>query len=254
MTLEIAGKKFKSRLFVGSGKFSSNETMRDAILASGSELATVSLRRVELKGKSKGIIDFIPKGVDILPNTSGARNADEAVRIARICKAAGQTNWVKLEVIADPVYLLPDPVETLKAAEALVKEGFVVMPYINADPMLAKRCEEVGCATVMPLGSPIGTNKGINTIEMVKIIIDLCRVPVVVDAGIGKPSDAALAMEIGADAVLVNTAIAVAGDPAKMAGAFKQAVEAGRAAFEARPGEVKDKADASSPLTGFLGS
>ncbi|MEE8483700.1 MAG: thiazole synthase [Nitrospinota bacterium] len=252
--LEIAKKKFNSRLFVGSGKFSSNEAMRDAIIASGTELATVSLRRVELKGKSKGIIDFIPKNVNLLPNTSGARNADEAVRIARICKIAGGTNWVKLEVIPDPVYLLPDPVETLKAAEVLVKEGFVVMPYINADPMLAKRCEEVGCATVMPLGSPIGTNKGIETLEMVKIIIDICSVPIVVDAGIGKPSDAALAMETGADAVLVNTAIAVAGDPAKMADAFRMAVIAGRAAYESGLGDVKDKADASSPLTGFLGS
>ncbi len=252
--LEIAKKKFNSRLFVGSGKFSSNEAMRDAIIASGTELATVSLRRVELKGKSKGIIDFIPKNVNLLPNTSGARNADEAVRIARICKIAGGTNWVKLEVIPDPVYLLPDPVETLKAAEVLVKEGFVVMPYINADPMLAKRCEEVGCATVMPLGSPIGTNKGIETLEMVKIIIDICSVPVVVDAGIGKPSDAALAMETGADAVLVNTAIAVAGDPAKMADAFRMAVIAGRAAYASGLGDVKDKADASSPLTGFLGS
>lgn len=253
--LEIAGKKFKSRLLIGTGKFPSHELMREAVIASGTELVTVSLRRVELKGAArKGIVDYIPKGMQLLPNTSGARNADEAVRIARICKMASGTNWLKLEVIPDPVYLLPDPVETLKAAEILVKEKFVVLPYINADPLLAKRLEEAGCATVMPLGSPIGTNKGIKTGDMIKIIIDLCSVPVVVDAGIGKPSDAAKAMEMGADAVLVNTAIAVAGDPVRMAGAFRQAVEAGRTARESGLGDIKDKADASSPLTGFLGS
>lgn len=251
--LEIAGKKFDSRLFVGSGKFSSNELMKEAIIASGTKMVTVSLRRVDLHGKTSNILDYIPKNIQILPNSSGARNADEAVRIARLCKMAVGTNWIKLEVIPDPVYLLPDPLETLKAAEQLVKEGFIVLPYINADPILAKRLEEVGCATVMPLGAPIGSNKGLKTLEMIRIIIDLCSVPVVVDAGIGKPSDSALAMETGADAVLINTAIAVAKNPVRMAGAFRQAVSAGRTAFEAGLGEVKtDKAEASSPLTGFL--
>lgn len=252
--LEIAGTNFNSRLFVGSGKFASNQLMHDAIVASGSQMATISLRRVDLTSKSKGIVDFVPEGVKLLPNSSGARNADEAVRIAKLCRMAAQTDWIKLEVIPDPVYLLPDPLETLKAAEQLVKENFIVMPYINADPILAKRMEEVGCATVMPLGSPIGSNKGVQTIEMIKIIIDICSVPVVVDAGLGSPSHAALAMEIGADAVLVNSAIAVADDPVRMAGAFKQAVEAGRTAYESGIGEKRDKGEASSPLTGFLGS
>jgi thiazole synthase len=252
--LEIAGTKFKSRLFVGSGKFASNELMRDALTASGTEMATVSLRRVDLTSNTKGIVDYIPEGVRILPNSSGARNADEAVRIARLCRMAAQTDWIKLEVIPDPVYLLPDPVETLKAAEQLVKEKFLVMPYINADPILAKHLEEAGCATVMPLGSPIGSNKGLKTLEMIKIIIDICNVPVVVDAGLGSPSHASLAMEIGADAVLVNSAIAAAEDPVRMADAFRQAVIAGRTAFEAGLGKTTDKAEASSPLTGFLGS
>ncbi len=250
--LEIAGKKLKSRLLIGSGKFSSYELMRDAIISSKSDLATVALRRVELKGSSKGILGYIPKTINLLPNTSGARNADEAVRIARICKMAGGTNWIKLEVIPDPVYLLPDPIETLQAAQQLVKEDFVVLPYINADPLLAKRLEDAGCATVMPLGAPIGSNKGLKTVEMIKIIIDICKIPVVVDAGIGKPSDAAYAMELGADAVLVNSAIAVADDPVKMADAFRLAVIAGRRAFESGLGEQSDKGEASSPLTGFL--
>jgi thiazole synthase len=250
--LKIAGKKFKSRLFVGTGKFSSFDLMRDAIIASESELVTVALRRVELKDGSKGILDYVPKNINLLPNTSGARNADEAVRIARLCRMAAGTGWIKVEVIPDPVYLLPDPIETLKASEKLVSEGFTVLPYINADPLLAKRLEEAGCATVMPLGSPIGTNKGIKTLEMIKIIIDICKIPVVVDAGIGRPSDAALALELGADAVLVNTAIAVASDPAGMADAFRQAVIAGRLAFESGLGETKEKGEASSPLTGFL--
>ena len=250
--LEIAGKKFNSRLLMGTGKFSSNDVMHDAIIASESEIATVAIRRVELNSKTKGIVDYIPKGINLLPNTSGARNADEAIRIARLCKMAAGTNWVKLEVISDPVYLLPDPIETLKAAEQLVKEEFVVLPYINADPMLAKHLEEAGCATVMPLGSPIGTNKGLKTVEMIKIIIDICKIPVVVDAGIGKPSDAAYALELGADAVLVNTAIAVAKNPVEMAKAFKMAVTAGRMAYESGLGDEKDKGEASSPLTGFL--
>ena len=252
--LEIAGTNFKSRLFVGSGKFASNQIMHDALVASGTDMATVSLRRVDLTSKSKGIVDFVPEGVKLLPNSSGARNADEALRIAKLCRIAAQTDWIKLEVIPDPVYLLPDPLETLKAAEQLVKDNFIVMPYINADPILAKRMEEVGCATVMPLGSPIGSNKGVQTIEMIKIIIDICTVPVVVDAGLGSPSHAALAMEIGADAVLVNSAIAVAEDPVRMADAFRQAVEAGRTAYESGMGVKKDKGEASSPLTGFLGS
>jgi len=250
--LEIAGKKFNSRLLVGTGKFSSHELMREAIVASETEIVTVSLRRVELESPRKGILDYIPQNIQLLPNSSGARNADEAVRIARICRMASGTNWIKLEVIPDPVYLLPDPVETLKAAETLVKEGFVVLPYINADPLLAKRLEEAGCATVMPLGSPIGTNKGIKTLDMIRIIVDICNVPVVVDAGLGKPSHASLAMETGADAVLINTAIAVAGEPARMGDAFRQAVIAGRTAFEAGLGETKERGEASSPLTGFL--
>lgn len=252
--LEIAGEKFKSRLFVGSGKFASNQLMHDAIVASGSQMATISLRRVDLTSNSKGIVDFVPEGVKLLPNSSGARNADEAVRIAKLCRVAAQTDWIKLEVIPDPVYLLPDPLETLKAAEMLVKDNFIVMPYINADPILAKRLEEAGCATVMPLGSPIGSNKGVQTLDMIKIIIDICSVPVVVDAGLGSPSHAALAMEIGADAVLVNSAIAAADDPVQMANAFRQAVEAGRTAYESGMAQTKDKGEASSPLTGFLGS
>src|SRR5947207_2228836 len=234
--LKIADREFTSRLLVGTGKFSSNEAMRDALAASGTEIVTVALRRADLSGKHDpfaNILDFIDAGrFLLLPNTSGARNAEEAVRLARLAVAAGLPNWVKLEIHPDPRYLLPDPIETLKAAEILVKEGFIVLPYINADPVLAKRLQDAGTATVMPLGSPIGSHQGITTRKQIEIIIEQATVPVVVDAGIGAPSHAAEAMEMGADAVLVNTAIAIAGDPARMARAFKAAVEAGRAAYE----------------------
>ncbi len=255
--LTIAGRQFSSRLFLGTGKFPSNETMRDALAASGTEIVTVALRRADLTGTRDpyaNILEFIdPEKYLILPNTSGAMNAEEAVRLARLAAAAGLPKWVKLEIHPDPTYLLPDPIETLKAAEILVKEGFTVLPYINADPVLAKRLQEVGTATVMPLGAPIGSNRGIATRDQIRIIIDQATVPVVVDAGIGAPSHAAEAMELGADAVLVNTAIAIASDPVRMAAAFKQAVKAGREAFELGLPEALDHASATSPLTGFLG-
>ncbi|MBI5772307.1 MAG: thiazole synthase [Verrucomicrobia bacterium] len=254
--LVIAGREFRSRLLLGTGKFSSPETMRDALATSGTEMVTVALRRADLSGKRDpfaNILEFIdPKKYLLLPNTSGAMNAEEAVRLARLAAAAGLLKWVKLEIHPDPRYLLPDPVETLKAAEMLVKEGFTVLPYINADPVLAKRLQDAGCATVMPLGSPIGSNRGLQTRDQLRIIIEQATVPVVVDAGIGAPSHAAEAMELGADAVLVNTAIAVASDPNRMAVAFKLAVEAGRAAYEIGLGEQSVTANATSPLTGFL--
>jgi thiazole synthase len=252
--LVIAGKSFSSRLFLGTGKFSSVKVMMDAIRESGSEVVTVALRRVDLDNPEDELLSAVNSltAVQLLPNTSGARDADEAVRIARLARGMGGGTWVKLEVTPDPRYLLPDPVETLKAAEILVKEGFTVLPYINADPILAKRLEEAGTATVMPLGSPIGSNRGLKTIDSVRIIIEMAKVPVVVDAGLGAPSDAALAMEIGADAVLVNTAIATAQDPARYARAFRLGVEAGRQGFLAgRPAQL-ESASASSPLTGFL--
>lgn len=251
--LKIAGREFSSRLFLGTGKFPSHEAMRDAIAASGSEIVTVALRRVDLTVPESDILSFIDrKRYLLLPNTSGSRNAKEAVLQARLSREAGLGNWVKLEVVPEPDYLLPDPIETLEAAKILVKDGFIVLPYINADPILAKRLEEAGCATVMPLGSPIGSNRGLKTRDSIRIIIEQANVPVVVDAGLGAPSHAAESMELGADAVLVNTAIATANDPAQMAAAFKQGVEAGRRAFLAGCPAVKDKADASSPLTGFL--
>jgi thiazole synthase len=254
--LIIAGREFQSRLLVGTGKFSSPDAMRDALAASGTEIVTVALRRADLSGKGDpfaNILEFIDsEKYLLLPNTSGAMNAEEAVRLARLAVAAGLPNWIKLEIHPDPRYLLPDPVETLKAAEMLVKEGFTVLPYINADPVLAKRLQDVGTATVMPLGSPIGSNRGIQTRDQIRIIIDQATVPVVVDAGIGAPSHAAEAMEMGADAVLVNTAIAIAGDPSRMATAFKMAVEAGRAAYEMGLGETSETAQATSPLTAFL--
>jgi thiazole synthase len=256
--LVISNREFKSRLFLGTGKFSSPEAMRDALAASGTEIVTVALRRADLSGKGDpyaNILEFVdPKRYLLLPNTSGAMNAEEAVRLARLARAAGLPNWVKLEIHPDPRYLLPDPVETLKAAEILVKEGFVVLPYINADPVLAKRLQDVGTATVMPLGSPIGSNRGLQTRDQLRIIIEQATVPVVVDAGLGAPSHAAEAMELGADAVLVNTAIAVAGDPNRMAVAFKQAVEAGRTAFEVGLSAENRHASATSPLTAFLDS
>jgi thiazole synthase len=254
--LVIAGRKFRSRLILGTGKFSSPETMRDALAASGTELVTVALRRADLSGKKDpfaNILEFIdPKTYLLLPNTSGAMNAEEAVRLARLAVAAGLPKWVKLEIHPDPRYLLPDPVETLKAAEILVKEGFTVLPYINADPVLAKRLQDVGTATVMPLGSPIGSNRGIQARDQIRIIIEQATVPVVVDAGLGAPSHAAEAMEMGADAVLVNTAIAVANDPNRMGLAFKMAVEAGRTAYETGLSAQQETASPTSPLTAFL--
>ncbi|MCP5531768.1 MAG: thiazole synthase [Akkermansiaceae bacterium] len=256
-SLTIAGRTFSSRLFLGTGKFPSNESMRDALDASGAEIVTVALRRADLTGGHDpyaNILDFIDaEKYLLLPNTSGAMNAEEAVRLARLAAAAGLPKWVKLEIHPDPTYLLPDPIETLKAAEILVNEGFTVLPYINADPVLAKRLQDVGTATVMPLGAPIGSNRGIATRDQIRIIIEQATVPVVVDAGIGAPSHAAEAMELGADAVLVNTAIAIASDPVRMAIAFQQAVQAGREAYELGLPEAIDHASATSPLTGFLG-
>jgi thiazole synthase len=252
--LVISGRPFGSRLIVGTGKFGSNEVMRRAIEASGAELVTVALRRVDLDATGgPDILEFIDTGrCLLLPNTSGATDADEAVRLARLARAAGLPDWIKLEVTPEPRYLLPDPVETLKAAERLVEEGFTVLPYINADPVMAKRLEDVGCATVMPLGSWIGSNRGMRTRDAVRIIIEQATVPVVVDAGLGAPSHASEAMEMGAAAVLVNTAIAVAGDPVEMAAAFRLGVEAGRRAYRAGLGREREDAEASSPLTGFL--
>jgi thiazole synthase len=254
--LAFGGRTYTSRLFVGTGKFASPLVMRDAVLASGAEVVTVALRRVDLGRAGDGdVLDFVPPGVQLLPNTSGAVDADEAVRLARLARAGGLPSTVKLEVTPDPRTLAPDPVETLRAAERLVAEGFTVLPYCSADPVLCRRLEEAGCATVMPLGSWIGSNRGLRTRDALEAIIEAAGVPVVVDAGIGVPSDASEAMEIGADAVLVNTAIAVAGDPVRMARAFALAVEAGRLAWCAGRGTVLDPviAEASSPLTGFLG-
>lgn len=254
--LKIADKTFSSRLFLGTGKFPSNESMREALAASETEIVTVALRRADLTGNKDqfaNILDFVdPEKYLLLANTSGAMNAEEAVRLARLAHSAGLPKWIKLEIHPDPTYLLPDPIETLKAAEILVKEGFTVLPYINADPVLAKRLQEAGCATVMPLGSPIGSNKGITTRDQIEIIIAQATVPVVVDAGIGAPSHAAEAMELGADAVLVNTAIAIASNPVKMATAFKQAVQAGRTAYELGLPQLSKTAHPTSPLTAFL--
>lgn len=251
--LVIAGRSFQSRLLTGTGKFSSPETMAAALDASGTEIVTVALRRVDLSRPEEDILAHVDRDrYLLLPNTSGARDAEEAVRLARLARTAGLSAWVKLEVTPDPRYLLPDPVETLKAAEVLVKDGFTVLPYIGADPILAKRLEEVGTATVMPLGSPIGSNRGMLTRDSIAIIVDQATIPVVVDAGLGAPSHAAEAMELGADAVLVNTAIAIARDPAAMARAFRKGVEAGREAFRAGRGGTSAAARASSPLTGFL--
>jgi thiazole synthase len=254
--LLIAGRAFSSRLLLGTGKFSSNEAMAEALAASGTEIVTVALRRADLSGKGDAfanILDFVdPAKYLLLPNTSGAMNAEEAVRLARLARAAGISDWVKLEIHPDPRYLLPDPIETLKATEILVKEGFTVLPYINADPVLARRLEDVGAATVMPLGSPIGSNRGIETRAQIEIILEQCTVPVVVDAGLGAPSQAAEALEMGASAVLVNTAIAIAADPSRMAAAFRKAVEAGREAFQIGLADRLGAASATSPLTGFL--
>lgn len=253
--LVIAGREFASRLFIGTGKFGSAEVMSRAIAASGSELVTVALRRMNLQQPAETdelISRLDPRKIVIVPNTSGARNAEEAVRIARLSRAAGGFDWVKLEITPDPNWLLPDGVETLKAAEVLVREGFKVLPYINADPVLARRLEEAGTVAVMPLGAPIGSNRGLRTKEMLRIIVAQARVPVVVDAGLGLPSHAADAIESGADAVLVNTAIAAAGDPVGMARAFALAVEAAELGRAADPAGESLLANASSPLTGFL--
>lgn len=251
--LIIADKKFCSRLFTGTGKFSSSEIMEEALLASGSELVTVALKRIDINNKQDDILSHLTAPqFSLLPNTSGARTAKEAVFAAELAREALETNWLKLEIHPDPKYLMPDPFEVLKASEELAKKGFIVLPYIHADPVLCKHLEAAGCAAVMPLGSPIGSNKGLKTRDFLEIIIEQANVPVVVDAGIGAPSHAAEAMELGADAVLVNTAIAVAGNPVEMAIAFKLAVEAGRRAFEAKLGAQSIKAEASSPLTGFL--
>ena len=252
----IAGRTFSSRLILGTGKFSAPEAMRSALQASGTEIVTVALRRANLNATRDpfaNILEFIDQErFLLLPNTSGAMNAEEAVRLTRLSAAAGLPKWVKLEIHPDPRYLLPDPIETLKAAEILVNEGFTVLPYINADPVLAKRLEEAGTATVMPLGSPIGSNQGLRTRDQLRIIIEQATIPVVVDAGLGAPSHAAEAMEMGADAVLVNTAIAVSSDPDRMAVAFKMAVEAGRTAYETGLALQQEVAEATSPLTAFL--
>lgn len=252
--LTIGGRDFKSRLFMGTGKFPSNELMLRAILASGSEMITVAMKRIDMEHEEEDdMLSHINREhVQFLPNTSGVRDAEEAVMAARLARDCFGTDFIKLEIHPDPKYLLPDPVETLRATEILAREGFKVLPYIQADPVLCKRLEEVGTAAVMPLGAPIGTNKGLLTRDLLEIIIAESRVPVVVDAGIGAPSHAAEALEMGADAVLVNTAIAVAGNPVEMAEAFRLAVEAGRKAYLAGLGTVSSTANATSPLTSFL--
>lgn len=251
--LIIGGREFTSRLFVGTGKFRSNGVMEQAIKASGSQMVTVAMKRIDMDNPEDDMLRHVThEGIQLLPNTSGVRDAREAVLAAQLAREAFGTNFIKLEIHPDPRYLLPDPVETLKATEELATMGFVVLPYIQADPVLCKRLEEAGAATVMPLAAPIGSNKGLVTRDLLKIIISQSRVPVVVDAGLGAPSHAAEAMELGADAVLVNTAIAVAGDPVRMARAFADATVAGREAFEAGLGAVADHAEASSPLTSFL--
>ncbi len=253
MPLKIADKTFQSRLFTGTGKFGSPVVMQEALEASGSELVTVALKRIDLKNDVDVILSHLQHSrINLLPNTSGVRNAKEAVFAAQLAREALGTNWIKLEIHPDPNYLMPDPIETLKAAEILVKEGFVVLPYIHADPVLCKRLEDIGIQAVMPLGAPIGSNLGLSSKDFLRIIIEQTNVPVIVDAGIGAPSHAAWAMEMGADAVLVNTAIAVAKDPVQMAIAFRKGVEAGRMAYESGLGGVSLKAHASSPLTAFL--
>lgn len=251
--LILGDKTFESRLFTGTGKFSNPALMGAALEASGSQLVTMALKRVDVKEKQDPILKYLSeKQFSWLPNTSGVRTAKEAIFAAEVAREALETNWLKLEIHPDPNYLMPDPVETLKAAEALAKKGFIILPYIHADPVLAKRLEEVGCAAVMPLGSPIGSNQGLASKTFLEIIIEQANIPVVVDAGIGAPSQAAEAMEMGADAVLVNTAIAVSDHPVQMAQAFKMAVQAGRMAYEAKLGAKSKGAQASSPLSSFL--
>lgn len=251
--LVIAGTEFESRLFLGTGKFSSNDVMSEAIIASQTQMVTVAMKRLDLENKQDDMLIHIKKpGIQLLPNTSGVRNAKEAIFAAQLAREAFETNWLKLEIHPDPKYLLPNPIETLKATEALAKLGFIILPYIQADPVLCKLLEDAGAATVMPLGAPIGTNKGLRTRDLLEIIIEQSNVPVIIDAGIGAPSHAAEAMEMGADAVLVNTAIAIAGDPVAMAKAFQLAVRSGRMAFEAQLASQLNVAEASSPLTSFL--
>ena len=250
--LVIAGREFGSRLITGTGKYDTYETMRDAVLASRCELVTVAVRRIDFDARDEDITTFLPDDVLLLPNTAGCETADEAVRVARLARAGGLPDWVKLEVIPDPRYLLPDPVETLRAAEALVEDGFTVLPYMLPDPVLARKLEEVGCATVMPLAAPIGSGRGLKLRDAIRIMIEQAGVPVVVDAGLGAPSHAAEAMELGADAVLVNTAIARADDPVAMARAFRFAVEAGRLAFHAGMIEEGETASPSSPVAGVV--
>jgi len=250
--LEIGGVKVACRLFVGTGKYSSNALMREAIIAAGADVVTVALRRVESSAKAENILDYIPRSCTVMINTSGARNAEEAIRIARLAKAAGAGNWIKIEVIADSKYLLPDNLETLKATETLVQEGFVVFPYMSPDLSMARRLADCGAAAVMPLGSPIGTNRGLRTEELVEILIREIKVPVIVDAGLGRPSDACQCMEMGCAAVMVNTAIAVSRNPVDFGRAFSLAVKAGRLAYLSGMPESVSEARASSPLTGFL--
>lgn len=251
-SLLIGGVNLHSRLFVGTGKFSSHDIVPHVLKASGSQVVTMALRRVDWKNPQENILNYLPKETILLPNTSGARTAEEAVRIARLAQAAGCGNWIKIEVIQDQHYLLPDNWETLQATEQLVKEGFVVLPYMSPDLGTARRLLEVGAAAIMPLGAPIGSNRGLQTKELIRIIIEEISLPIIVDAGIGRPSEAAEAMEMGAAAVLVNTAIATAANPVLMAQAFSMAVTAGRLGYLAGPGERRMTAEASSPLTGFL--
>lgn len=250
--LEIGGKKINNRTFIGTGKFASFSLMQKVLEAVKPDVVTVALRRVDIGSKTENILDYIPKQAIVMPNTSGARNSDEAVRIARLAKAAGCGNWIKIEVISDNKYLLPDNLETLKAVEILAKEGFVVMPYMSPDLSMARRMVEAGASSVMPLGSPIGSNRGLKTEELVRIMVEELAVPVIVDAGLGKPSDACKCMEMGCSAVLVNTAVAISNDPINMACAFNEAVKAGRRAYLAGIPSSKIAASPSSPLTGFL--
>lgn len=252
--LEIGGVKLNSRLLIGTGKFGDNRTLTEIIEKSGSEIITMAIRRINLDSEDKvdNIMEFIPEGHIILPNTSGARNAEEAVRIARLARAMGCGNWIKIEVVWDNKYLLPDNEETIKATKILADEGFIVLPYMNPDLIAGQKLIDAGAAAVMPLGSPIGTNRGVQTKEIVQIMIDELDIPIIVDAGIGKPSDACMAMEMGAAAVLVNTAIATAEDPVAMGEAFAMAVKSGRMAYRAKLGRKREIASASSPLLGFL--
>jgi thiazole synthase len=251
-TLTIAGRSFDSRLILGTGKYETFELMRAAVEASGAEMVTVAVRRIDFDEPGEDITSFLPEGILLLPNTSGCETAEEAVRMAKLARAGGLPDWIKLEVIPDPRYLLPDPVETLNAAEALVADGFTVLPYMLPDPVLAKRLEEAGCATVMPLAAPIGTGRGLKLRDSIRIMIEQAGVPVVVDAGLGAPSHAAEAMELGADAVLVNTAIARADDTVAMARAFRLGVKAGRAARLAGIMDEQETAVPSSPVVGTV--